>query len=81
MINLFPSDLLQTQNQLAFALFGSYFPSWVACLMLGLLFVILCHVILRQTGMLPAIPLLPVFYLMACLFAGTSSWLMFFSQG
>lgn len=81
MMNLFSNDILPANALTAFALFGSYFPSWVARLMLGLLFVTFCHVALRQTGMLPAMPLLPVFYLMACLFAGSTSWLVFFSQG
>ena len=66
---------------MSFVLFGSYFPAWVACLMGGIFAVILVHVVLRQTGMLVAMPLLPIFYLLTCLFAGMTTWLVFFSAG
>ena len=66
---------------MSFVLFGSYFPAWVACLMAGLVVVTLVHLILRQTEMLVAIPLLPIFYIFTCLFAGMTTWLVFFSAG
>ena len=66
---------------MSFELFGSYFPSWVACLAAGIIAITLMHVALRQTGMLSAIPLLPIFYLLTGIFTGMTTWLVFFSAG
>jgi len=49
---------------MSFTVFGSYFPAWVACLLAALFVVTMVHVLLRQTEMLPTIPLLPLFYLL-----------------
>jgi ABC-type dipeptide/oligopeptide/nickel transport system permease subunit len=66
---------------MSFELFGSYFPAWVLCLVAGIFGVTLVHILLRKTGMLAAMPLLPIFYLLTLVFVGMSTWLLFFSAG
>jgi len=66
---------------MSFELFGSYFPSWVACLAAGILGITLMHITLRQTQMLSAMPLLPIFYLLTGVFTGMTTWLVCFSAG
>lgn len=73
--------ILRSDLSISFVLFGSYFPAWVACLMVGLVLTAITHVILRQTEMLSAIPLLPVFYLLVAIFGGMTTWLIFFAGG
>ena len=72
---------LRSDFAISFILFGSYFPAWVACLIVAILVTVLSHIVLRRTGLLLAMPALPVFYLLVAIFSGMTSWLILFSSG
>ena len=72
---------LRSDFAISFMLFGSYFPAWVACLIVAILVTVLSHLVLRRTGLLRAVPALPVFYLLVSIFAGMTTWLTLFSSG
>ena len=72
---------LRSVFAISFILFGSYFPAWIACLIVAILVTVLSHIVLRRTGLLMAIPVLPVFYLLVGIFAGMTTWLILFSSG
>ena len=59
-------------------IFGSYFPAWIACLLIGLLATLVAYLVLRVFGLLSVIPLPAIFYLLTTLFAAMSTWLLFF---
>ncbi len=72
---------LRSDFAISFMLFGSYFPAWTACLIVAIIVTALSHIALRRTGLLMAIPVLPVFYLLVGIFAGMTTWLILFSAG
>lgn len=61
-----------------FNVLGSYFPGWIACMIVGAVLAVLVHLLLRRLDVEYAVPWLPLFYfaiatMFACLF-----WLFFF---
>ncbi|MXU66050.1 YtcA family lipoprotein [Oceanomicrobium pacificus] len=61
-------------------IFGSYFPAWIFCLLAGLALPIAGHFALLRAGLIPAVPLLPLFYLLLWLSGGLALWLIFFGR-
>jgi uncharacterized membrane protein len=57
-------------------IFGSYFPVWAVCALLGLGAAVGVHLLLRLTGLLASVPLPVVFYMLTTLFASTTVWLV-----
>ena len=59
---------------------GSYFPSWMLCLGLGVLAAVLCRFLLGLVGFNEAIPLQLLTYMALALAVTLLVWLMFFGQ-
>lgn len=73
--------VLRADVATTFVIFGSYFPAWIACVIMGLIAAAAVQVLLRATDMVTAVPLLPIFHLLVVLFGATTSWLILFSAG
>lgn len=61
-----------------FNVLGSYFPGWLACLVLGVLAAALLHVVLARRGWEERIAALPLFYLSVTLALACVCWLLAF---
>ena len=59
---------------------GSYFPSWMLCLGLGVVAAALCRLLLVLVGLNDVIPLQLVSYLAVALAVTFLIWLLFFGQ-
>ena len=64
-----------------FIIFGSFFPAWIAALLAGLGFGVALHLVLRGIGLLDAIPLIALFYVLAVILGSAGTWLLFFAAG
>ncbi len=59
---------------------GSYFPSWMLCLGLGVLAAVLCRLLMVLVGLNDAIPLPLLTYPALALAVTCLIWLLFFGQ-
>ena len=62
----------------SFNVLGSYFPGWIACLILGVLTTSLAHLILSRMSLERHLPWLPLFYLSMTTLVACSLWLIAF---
>ncbi|PRY20474.1 YtcA family uncharacterized protein [Aliiruegeria haliotis] len=62
-------------------IFGSYFPAWIFCLIAGGILPVAGHVALHRSGIIAAVPFLPVFYVLLWLCGSLALWLAFFGRG
>ena len=59
-------------------LMGSFFPSWMLCVALGVLGVLLLHRLFARTGIEPHLGALGVVYFCLWVLLTLGSWLLFF---
>lgn len=57
-------------------IFGSYFPAWIICTALGVLFAVALRIILVKTGINEELPMPPLVYLSATVLGGVVCWLV-----
>lgn len=62
----------------SFDVLGSYFPGWLACLIIGVCAAALLQVILRRMKWERQLPLLPILYLCVALLIACTVWLVTF---
>ena len=62
----------------SFNVLGSYFPGWLACLIIGVLAAVLAHVLLSRRDWERRIAALPLFYLSFTLAVACVCWLLAF---
>jgi uncharacterized membrane protein YeaQ/YmgE (transglycosylase-associated protein family) len=62
----------------SFNVLGSYFPGWIACILLGIISTALLRWLMNRFGLERRIPLLPLFYLCLTLLIACSLWLIAF---
>ena len=62
----------------SFDVLGSYFPGWLACLIIGVCAAALLHFILRRMKWERHLPLLPFLYLCVVLLIACTVWLVTF---
>ncbi len=73
-----PTWLSGCERSPAFNVLGSYFPGWLACMLLGVLGAAMVQMLLGRLGWQRSIPASPIFYFaLAVLFASTL-WLITF---
>lgn len=61
-----------------FNILGSYFPGWLACMMLGVLAAVLVHMAFHRRGWEGRLAALPLFYLSVTLAVACVCWLLAF---
>jgi hypothetical protein len=61
-----------------FNVLGSYFPGWIACMLLGVLIALLVRTLLNRRELEARIAALPLFYLSIALVAACALWLIAF---
>ena len=62
----------------SFNVLGSYFPGWIACIVLSILLTMLVRAILHRTDMEQRLPALPLFYFSVALLIACVIWLVSF---
>ncbi len=62
----------------SFNVLGSYFPGWIACIVIGMLLTALVRVVLTRTRWEERIPALPLFYFCIALLIACTFWLIAF---
>lgn len=61
-----------------FNVLGSYFPGWIACILLGVVVAVIAHVLLKRWQWEARISALPLFYLSLVLLVACACWLITF---
>lgn len=64
-----------------FPIFGSYFPAWLVCAVLGVIVTVVVRRILVATGVNAHLPLAPVVYLSLAVASSIGIWLMWTGGG
>lgn len=59
-----------------FPIFGSYFPAWVVCAVLGAIITVIVRRIFISTGINDQLPLAPVVYLCLAIVSSIALWLV-----
>ncbi len=62
----------------AFNVLGSYFPGWIACIVVSVLLTTLLRWLGRRAGLEQRLPMLPLFYLSLTLAIASVLWLIAF---
>ena len=62
----------------SFNVLGSYFPGWIACILVGIVSTAIVRWILKRTGLEEHLPLLPILYLSLALLIACGLWLIAF---
>lgn len=62
----------------SFNVLGSYFPGWIACLVLSVVITAVLRWIANRTGLEQRLPMLPLFYLSLALLIACLLWLIAF---
>ncbi len=71
-------DLMGCRRSPSIDVLGSYFPGWLACMVVGGVATVLLQLILRRMGWQRQLPLLPLFYLCVALLIACVAWLITF---
>ena len=62
----------------SFNVLGSYFPGWIACILIGIFITAIVRWVLNRTGVEERLPLLPILYLSLALLIACGLWLIAF---
>ena len=71
-------ELIGCRRSPSIDVLGSYFPGWLACMIVGGLAAVLLQIVLRRMGWQRHLPLLPLFYLCVALLIACTTWLITF---
>jgi len=63
----------------SFNILGSYFPSWIVCVVAGAIVTAIVHALISRTRFIEEIWPLPVVYPALIVFVSCGTWLIFFS--
>ena len=72
------AELTGCRRSPSFDVLGSYFPGWLACLLVGVIAAALSRLFLRRTGWQRHLPLLPFVYLCVVVLIACTVWLITF---
>lgn len=61
-----------------FNILGSYFPGWIACVVVGISLAVALHFLLVRYGWEARVPASPLFYLCLTILLSCLFWLIFF---
>ncbi len=72
------ADLTGCRRSPSINVLGSYFPGWLACMVVGVLAAVILQMYLGRRGWQRHLPLLPLFYLCVALLIACMAWLITF---
>jgi hypothetical protein len=62
----------------SFNILGSFFPGWIACIVVGIFLTVVVRLLLVKFGWEARIPVAPLFYVCLTVLLGCLFWLLFF---